>query len=162
MLTVVDFILLIVCLFFLLRGLFRGALMEIFSILALVAGILASVNYYTLASGWFGGIFPEGASRNAAGMVAVFVVVWLAIKIMSWILNRNKGEAETKPLSRIGGGALALLKAVLLISLVVFMVENIWPGNKITEGNISTKYSFMVVGALKDAGLFPKFPDLSR
>jgi membrane protein required for colicin V production len=162
MLTVVDFILAIICLFFVLRGLFRGALMEFFSILALIAGILAAVHYYTLAAGWFESILPEGASRNAAGLIAVFFVVWMSIKILSWILNKSKGEAETNPLSRLGGGILALAKAVLLLSLVVFMVENIWPGNKITDGNISTHYSFTVVSALKDAGVFPKIPDLSK
>ncbi len=162
MVTVVDFILLIVCLFFVLRGLFRGILMEIFSILAQVAGFLASIHYYPLAAGWFKSIFPAGASRNAAGQAAVFVAVWLLIKVLSWVLNRNLGEAMTNPISRIAGGALALAKAVLFLSLIIFLAESVWPGNKITSGNRSTRISEQVVETLKNAGLFPELPDLSK
>lgn len=162
MITVVDFILLIVCLFFVLRGLFRGFLMEVFSILALIAGAFASINYYTLASGWFSNIFPAGPSRNAAGLVTVFIIVWLLIKILSWILNKNLGEAETNPSSRIAGGALALGKAVLFLSLIVYTAESVWPGNQITSGNLSTEYSYRVVDTLKAAGVLPEFPNLSK
>ncbi len=162
MMTVVDFILLIVCLFFVLRGLFRGILMEIFSVLALIAGFLASINYYPQTAGLFESIFPAGASRNAAGLAAVFITVWLLIKILSWVLNRNLGEAATNPASRVTGGALALLKAVLFLSMIVFLAESVWPGNKITDGNRSTEMSYQVVGTLKNAGLFPDLPDLSK
>jgi membrane protein required for colicin V production len=162
MISVVDFILLIVCLFFVLRGLFRGFLMELFSILALICAAFASVNYYTLASGWFSSVFPAGASRNAAGLVSVFIIVWLLIKILSWILNKNLGEAETNPASRIAGGALALGKALLFLSLIVFMAESVWPGNPITSGSLSTEYSQQIVGTLKSAGVFPELPDLSN
>jgi membrane protein required for colicin V production len=162
MITVVDFILLIVCLFFVLRGLFRGILMEIFSILALVAGFLASIHFYPLATGWFESIFPEGASRNAAGMAAVFLSVWLLIKVLSWVLNRNLGEAAKNPTSRIAGGTLALAKAVLFLSMIVFLAESIWPGNKITDGNQSTEISYQVVETLKSVGLFPNMPKLGK
>ncbi len=162
MISVVDFILLIVCLFFVLRGLFRGILMEIFSVLALVAGFLASINFYPLATGWFESIFPAGASRNAAGMAAVFIAVWLLIKILSWVLNRNLGEAANNPASRITGGALALAKAVLFLSLVVYLAESVWPNNKITMGNRSTEISYQVVETLKSFGFFPDLPDRGK
>jgi membrane protein required for colicin V production len=161
MFTVVDFILAIVCLFFLLRGLFRGLLMEFFSILALIAAFLASINYYPVAAEWFSSLFPPGASRNAAGLIAVFAVVWLLIKLLSWMLNRNLGEAESNPLFRVSGGALALVKAVLFLSLVIYLSGRIWPENRITTGNLSTELSEQVVERLKDAGLFPELPDLS-
>ncbi len=73
--TVVDFIIIIIFLFFILLGLFKGLLLEFFGLLALVAGILSAINFYTLGAGWFEKIFPpDGPLRNIAGFVAVFLI----------------------------------------------------------------------------------------
>ena len=162
MFTVADFIILIILLFFTLQGLFRGLLLEIFSLLAIVAGTLAAVNYYSFATAWFESIFPPGPSLYAASYTAVFLLAWLAVKVMGWVLNKNMGHPETKPFSRLAGGVLGLAKSVIFVSLTVFMVESAFPGNKITGHNYSTKYCIDIAHRLQDIIPIPAIPDLGN
>ena len=159
--TVVDFIIIIICLFFTLQGLFKGFLLEFFGLLALLAGIVSAINFYPLTAGWFENILPFSTSQNAAGFAVVFLIVWLAIKIMGWILNKNKGEAETNPLSRITGGAIGLAKSLFFVSMAVFMAENALPGNKITGQNKSTPALIEIANKIQDITPFDFLPDIS-
>lgn len=159
--TVVDFIIIIICLFFILQGLFKGFLLEFFGLLALAAGIISAINFYTLAAGWFGNILPPGLSRNVVGFFAVFLIVWLAVKIMGWILNKNMGEAETNPLSRITGGAIGLAKSIFFISMAVYMAENVFPGNKITGPNKFTPALIKIANKVQEITPFHFLPDIS-
>ena len=160
--TVVDFIIIIIFLFFILQGLFKGLLLEFFGLLALVAGILSAINFYTLGAGWFEKIFPpDGPLRNIAGFVAVFLIVWLAIKIMGWILNKNMGEAETNSLSRIAGGAIGLAKSIFFVSMIVYLAENAFPDNKFTGPNKSTPVLIKIVNKAQEITPFHFLPDIS-
>ncbi|RLB14137.1 MAG: hypothetical protein DRG82_14350 [Deltaproteobacteria bacterium] len=148
--TVVDFLIIIFCLFFTFQGLFKGFLLELFSVLALAAGLLAGVNYQSLAASRLENILPEGSVREAAGFAAVFLVVWLAVKIMGWILNKNMGEAETNPLSRLAGGAIGLGKSIIIVSVLVYMGESFSPGNRITGGNKFTPVCMDIAQQIQD------------
>ena len=160
--TVVDFIIIIIILFFILRGVFKGLLLELFGLLALVAGIISAINFYTLGAGWFENIFPpDGLLRNIAGVVAVFLIVWLPVKVMGWILNKNMGEAETNSLSRIAGGAIGLAKSVFFVSMVVYLAENVSPDNKFTGPNMSTPVLIKIVNKVQEITPFHFLPDIS-
>jgi membrane protein required for colicin V production len=136
--TVVDFIIIIFCAFMVLKGLWKGLLPELFGLLALFTGLAAASNFHKLASEKLHSFFSQTMVCDAIGYSVVFLVVWLAIKIMGWLLNKSMGEAETKPLSRLSGGALGLAKGLIIVSVIVYTVESGLPGNKITSHNLST------------------------
>ena len=159
--TVVDFIIIIICLIFTLLGLFKGFLLEFFGLVALVAGIFSAINFYTQTAGWFENIFPAGPTQNVAGFAAVFLITWLAVKIIGWILNKNMGEAETNPLSRISGGAIGLVKSIFFISIAVYMIENAFPGNKFTGPNRSTPTLIKIADKVQAFTPFNFLPDIS-
>jgi len=136
--TVVDFIILIFCVFLILQGLWKGFLRELFGMLALFTGLAAATNFYSLASKQLESVFSEGLVRDAVGYGAAFIVVWLTIKIMGWMLDKSMGEAETRSYSRLAGGVFGLAKGLLIVSVIVLSVESSFPGNKFTSRNYST------------------------
>ncbi len=136
--TVVDFIIAIFCIFLILKGLWRGFLREGFGLLALFAGLAAASNFYVLVSERLESVFSLPLICEAVGYSTVFIVVWLAIKIMGWMLDKSMGEAENKLLSRLAGGVLGFSKGLLIVSMVVFIAETGFPQNKITGHNLST------------------------
>jgi len=160
--TAVDFIIIIICLFFTLQGLFKGFLLEFFGLLALVVGIFSAINFYTLTAGWFEKILPPGPAQNVAGFIAVFLIVWFAVKIMGWILNKNMGEAETNPLSRISGGAIGLAKSIFFVSMAVYLAESAFPGNKITGPNKSTPALIEIANKVQEITPFHFLPEISN
>ena len=136
--TVIDFIIIVFCIFHILKGLWKGFLLEVFNLLALVTGLAAASNFSSLVSEQLESIFSLALVRDTVSYCGVFVLVWLAIKIMGWMLDKSMGEAETRIVSRLTGGFLGLAKAVLIVSAVVYMVESGFPENKITGANLST------------------------
>ena len=135
--TVVDFIIVIFCLFLALQGIWKGFLREFFGLLALFTGLAAATNFFSVVSKHLESVFSEGLVRDAVGYGAVFFLVWLAIKIMGWMLDKSMGEAETKFYSRLAGGVFGLAKGLLIVSVVVLLVESSFPGNKFTSHNYS-------------------------
>jgi len=142
--------------------LFKGFLLEVFGILALAAGTLAAVKFHDYPKVWFESIFPPGPSLEAAGFISVFIAVWLAVKVMGWMLSRNMGEAETNPFSRLAGGALGLCKCVLFISMFIYTAESAFPGNKFTGHNKVTPLFLDVAHRIQEIAPFPTLPDISN
>jgi membrane protein required for colicin V production len=142
--TVVDFIIIIICLFFTLQGIWKGFMLEFFSLLALVTGLVTALNFYPLAAVQVQRVFTDPTVRNVTAFGIVFVAVWLAIKAMGWSLKRNLGE-ETNPMSRLAGAVFGLVKSVLVVSLIVYMSQTAFPGNKITGPNKTTPACMKIV-----------------
>ncbi len=157
--TVVDYLIIIVLLFALVQGLFKGVILEIFGLLALAAGLLAANRFYELMGTRFENIFPRGFTRDAAAFVTVFFLAWTAVKILGWVLNKSLGEGSLPILSRLLGGALGLAKSFLFISLMIYSAERAFPGNRITSPNFVTPYCLRTIDWLKDRTPF-KLPEL--
>ena len=136
--TVVDFILLIFMLFFTLKGLWKGALREFFSFLAIFCGMAAGAHFSLFAERFIEPYISVNAIRAASAYAAVYIIVWFAVSLMGWILGKHSGDEETKAGSRLIGGALALLKSFLLISMMIYSAESYFPDNPITGSSFIT------------------------
>ena len=130
--TVVDFLIILFCVFFTIQGLWRGFVRELFGLLALLTGIAAAINFYNLPSDFLKGFFSEPTNIKVAGFIVVFLAVWITITLMGYVLSKRLEEAGKSLVSRLAGGLVALGKIILVISAVVYFAEQTFPGNPIT------------------------------
>jgi membrane protein required for colicin V production len=138
--TVIDFFIIAVLVFFTLQGIFKGFLLEFFSLLAFVLAFFIAARFSYMITSLLDKAALPGETRNAAAFAIVFVAVWLVIKIMGWMISKNLREKGKNPFSRLAGGLLGLAKSFLLVSIAVFIAESNFPGNKITGPNKLTPY----------------------
>ena len=121
--NVPDFVILLIVAGFFLRSFFRGAVKELFSLLALFTGYVAAVRYGWMiaekAVFWTG----DGIWVRHGGYAAVFIVVWLGVNLIGTLASRLVRSSAVGLSDRIGGGILGGVKGVLLISAGLLIVQ---------------------------------------
>jgi membrane protein required for colicin V production len=113
----------IIVLFMLLRGLLRGALAEIFSVGAIIAGIAAAVIF----SARVGILVEAHIGFNNWGRViafmALFLVTYIVMKIMEKALRGFIERVNLQNLDKAVGLFLGLVEGAALAALVIFLLR---------------------------------------
>ena len=143
---ILDILILIAIIWFAVKGLRKGLIDGIFSILALVIGGWVTVRYSDYTCGFFGWS-GETKWLLAAGItfIATVVVVFLVGKVCKSIINFVFPEFIDKLLGLVFGGG----KVLLLVGILFYFVTNIDANEKILtpkqkQASFFYKPSFML------------------
>lgn len=152
--TTLDIIILVVLGAGAIVGFSKGFLKQLASLLGLVAGLLiAKALYATVAERVF---LPLTDSLTVAQGIA-FVVIWLAVPLafllLASLLTKAMEAVSLGWVNRLLGAALGALKAALLVSLLVCVVEYIDTDNTILK-KTKKQESVLYYPVEKFAGLF--------
>lgn len=152
--TTLDIIILVVLGAGAIVGFSKGFLKQLASLLGLVAGLLiAKALYATVAERVF---LPLTDSLTVAQGIA-FVVIWLAVPLafllLASLLTKAMEAVSLGWVNRLLGAVLGALKAVLLVSLLVCVVEYIDTDNTILK-KTKKQESVLYYPMEKFAGLF--------
>ncbi|TFH02748.1 MAG: CvpA family protein [Calditrichales bacterium] len=117
-------ILTIASLFFV-RGLFRGFINELVTVVGLVLGYIISITYLGIVVSFLQSFFPSApvSVLNIAGFFALFVGTNLILRLMAQILTKTLKVAMLGWLNRLLGGVFGLLKGVILMSAIVLVIN---------------------------------------
>lgn len=125
--TVLDIILLVALALFVIRGVFRGFLLELFDLVSLLAGYLAARFAGPPLGAWFAGV--SGIDRWWAGVIAaivVFLVATAAVRLLARLLRKLARATMLGGLDRFAGAVFGALKAVLL-ALALYFIAMLTP-----------------------------------
>lgn len=152
--TTLDIIILVVLGAGAILGFSKGFLKQLASLLGLVAGLLiAKALYATVAERVF---LPLTDSLTVAQGIA-FVVIWLAVPLafllLASLLTKAMEAVSLGWVNRLLGTVLGALKAALLVSLLVCVVEYIDTDNMILK-KTKKQESVLYYPMEKFAGLF--------
>lgn len=114
-----DIVILVILLVTLILGLIRGFVRQLIGLAAVVVGLLLAASYYLPVSR---GVSRVVAAEKWSGLIA-FLVVFLAILGAGWLIAFLVSKLIRGPLRFIDhlfGGALGLLKGVLICGVIVF------------------------------------------
>ncbi|MDR1316160.1 MAG: CvpA family protein [Spirochaetales bacterium] len=113
----------IIVLFMLIRGLLRGALAEIFSVGAIIVGIVVAVIF----SAPLGGIVEEHLGLSNWGSIiaffGLFLVSYIIMKIMEKTLKSFVETVNLQNLDKALGVLLGIVEGVALVALVIFLLR---------------------------------------
>lgn len=126
--NVLDILLIIIFCLFVLRSLFNGFVREVFSISALIVGLVMANNYYQVGEllitqkGW--------ASPFLAGIfsyVVIFILFSIGVILIGRLVQKLLGKLELSWLDRLGGSVLGLFKGLLIGCILVLSLTLILP-----------------------------------
>ncbi len=122
--NILDWVLICVAAFWVLRGLMRGAVSQIFGVAGILAGFLVAVHQYLPVSDFIAGRFHSipGTAARPLSFLLLFVLTWFGIAVAgSWIVRVIRG-AGMGFLDRLWGAMIgfgkALLFAIVAISIL--------------------------------------------
>jgi len=119
----IDIVFAIITAFMLLRGLLRGALAELFSVGAIIGGIVAAVVFSARAgieieerlgySGW----------GHIIAFCGLFLVTYVVMKLTEKILRKFVESINLQNLDKALGFFLGLVEGIALVAVIIFILR---------------------------------------
>jgi membrane protein required for colicin V production len=143
-------ILLIAALFFL-RGIFRGFVFELVTVVGLILGYIISITYLSLLSGYILSFFPSAPESivNLISFFILFVGTNLLLRMVANIITKTLKIAMLGWLNRLLGGLLGMLKSIIIMSIIVFIIDLIpFSSTLMEQVEVNSSQLYPVLNAL--------------
>ena len=123
----IDIGILSVSAIFFVRGLFRGFVYELVTVVGLILGYIISITYLSLLSAFILTYFPSLPTSvvSIVSFFVLFVGTNLILRLIANILTKTLKIAMLGWLNRLLGGILGLLKCIIILSIIVFVLDMI-------------------------------------
>lgn len=123
-----DWVLIGLSFFCILRGLFRGAISQIFGIAGALGGFFIATYYYVALAEQLLQVFPKlGGAQQAVGFITLFVLTWFCVAVVGFWIARFLYRTGLGFLDRLFGGVLGLGKALILTSILILALNLFLP-----------------------------------
>jgi len=122
-----DIGILIIASVFFIRGVFRGFVFELVTVIGLVLGYIISITYLSILAGYILLYFPSLPKSvvNIVSFFLLFVGTNLLLRLVSKMITKTLKFAMLGWLNRLLGGVLGLLKSIIILSILVFVIDMI-------------------------------------
>jgi len=122
-----DWMLLCICLFCIGRGIWRGAVSQVFGIVGVFGGFLTATHFYEGVSLRLSQSFPELAATSIISFIMLFLLAWFCLAVVGFWLAKVLHRGGLAPVDRFFGAGLGLSKgvafAVIMISILTFFLS---------------------------------------
>lgn len=117
--NILDILIAVIVGFCLVRGIFRGIIKELTSIVGVVAGFFVAYNYYSVVANPLSRLIIDKSYLNIVSFFLAFAVVFFAVGFLGVILKHVFKAAALGLADRILGGTFGLVKAILIVSVLL-------------------------------------------
>lgn len=104
------------------RGLFNGLIMEVFSLLGLLLGLIVSYKYYSLLSNILIKFDISESYAKSISYVVTFLAVYICIIILAKFLSKFFKVIRLGWADRTGGFLFGVFKGAILLGVVLTLV----------------------------------------
>ena len=122
----IDLSVIIVTSFFLLRGLFRGFVLELTILIGLIAGYLISITYYDYLSIFvLKANFPQipDSVADVISFAVLFIGINIGLRFAAGVVTKTLKFAMLNWLNKLLGAVFGTLKAFLIMGIIVFIIN---------------------------------------
>ena len=126
-LTPFDWLLLVLALWSVVRGLMRGLIRELFALVALVAGITAAAWNYTSLAIWLARWIPQPTSASIAAFLLLALAVTFLVLLVGRIVRSAAHLVGLGLPDRVAGGLFGLARASLIGAAILMACTSFLP-----------------------------------
>jgi membrane protein required for colicin V production len=124
-----DILFIGILVFCLIRGLFRGLVLELSSIIGVLAGIYFASLYYPEVSNILSQWVSEAAYRNIISLILIFIGIFILINLLGRIVKMILKIAFMGWFDRIFGAGFGVFKGCLIGSVLLLTLTTFLPGD---------------------------------
>jgi len=122
-----DMVIIVILGYCLIRGIFRGLVKEISSIIGVLAGFYAAYTYYPLLAGLLTRWISNTPYANILSFMVIFCVIFIFISILGIIIKYLLNIAFLGWVDRICGAGFGIIKGILIVSVVLISLTAFLP-----------------------------------
>ncbi|MEJ2041405.1 MAG: CvpA family protein [Desulfosarcinaceae bacterium] len=139
--NLLDYLLAAILVFCLIRGIFRGLVKELSSIIGVMGGLYAAYTYYPhvarILSGWIG----NAGWLNIASCLVLFFGVYLIVSILGVVIKYFMNIVFLGWTDRLCGAGLGAVKGLLISAVMLTVLITFLPGNAaILRESLAARY----------------------
>ncbi|MBT8331734.1 MAG: CvpA family protein [Deltaproteobacteria bacterium] len=116
-----DIFIIIIISYSIIRGLFRGLVKEVSSIIGVLGGFYAAYSYYPMVAKLLSGIIKEPSYLSILSFLIIFCGILIVISILGVVIKYLLNVAFLGWIDRICGVGFGLIKGVLIVT-VIFII----------------------------------------
>ena len=159
----IDFVILIVLVIGVVRGVFTGGIKQVLSIAGVIVGLLLAVSLSQPLSNI---LIERNWATEALAPALSFIIVFFAIQgvvlLVSYLLRSALEKIKLGALDKIVGGIIGGGKAVLIVSLLLFLIRFVGiPGEDQRESSLFYDIVYPIMPATWDF-IVGQAPDVSK
>jgi membrane protein required for colicin V production len=140
--NVLDYTLIAVFGYCLGRGVFRGLVKELSSIVGVLGGFYAAYSYYPLFAKLLASRITNAGYLNIFSFLILFTGIYLAVSFAGVVIKHLMNIAFLGWTDRVCGALFGSLKGVLIIAIIVLMLTVFLPKNAmILKSSVVTQYT---------------------
>ena len=122
-----DILIIVILGFSLVRGVFRGMVKEISSIIGVFGGFYAAYTYYTVLAKLLSGLIHDVSYLNILSFLIIFCCVLIIVSVLGVIIKYLLNIAFLGWVDRIGGLVFGIIKAILIVSVLFISLTAFLP-----------------------------------
>jgi len=122
-----DILILVILGYSLVRGLFRGLVKEVSSIVGVLGGFYAAYTYYNVVAGLLAGFIHDKSYLNILSFLIIFCSVLIIVGILGIIIKYLLNIAFLGWVDRIGGVGFGFIKGILIASVLFITLTAFLP-----------------------------------
>jgi len=124
--NVLDIVLVILIVGATIKGFLNGFFVELASIVSLILGIWAGVEFSGLVQQWLSKYLTwSNDSMRLAAFILIFVFVVIVVHLIATLTEKFVQAIALSILSRIAGGIFGALKAAFILSILMIIISKI-------------------------------------
>ncbi len=132
-----DWVLVGIAGFSVLRGLMRGAVSQIFGIIGILAAFYAASHYYEQVGARFHEYFPSlGGTAVTVAFIVLFLLTWFCVAVLGFWIARLLRSAGLGFLDRLWGAMIGMGKALLIAIAAISVLTLFWPSTSLLTGSL--------------------------
>jgi len=122
-----DIIIVVILCYCVIRGVFRGLIKELSSIIGVFGGFYAAYTYYAVVAKPLSEWISNPGYLNILGFMVIFCVVFLVISILGVIINYLLKLAFLGWFDRFCGAVFGAMKSLLIVSVILIALTTFLP-----------------------------------
>ncbi len=122
-----DWFIVAVTLFFVLRGLWRGAISQVFGIAGVLAGYWVATHFFHPLAAQVHRSLPSLPEPRLLSVLVLFVLTWFCVALLGGFIGRLVHRGGLGLIDRLLGGTIGLCKAVVMAVIVVSLLILVLP-----------------------------------
>jgi membrane protein required for colicin V production len=147
--NLLDFILIVIIAYCLVRGIFRGLVKELSSIIGVLGGLYAAYAYYPLVAASLSKWVKNTGYQNILSCLVLFLGVYLIVSLIGVIIKYVMNIVFLGWTDRLCGAFLGTVKGLLLAAILILVLTTFLPKNaSILRDSVMTRNMMSVSATL--------------
>ena len=145
-----DLLFMLIALFLVIKGFFRGFISEFMSMAALILGLIAAMTFQNQVAVLFKDMIKSDTFRPIAAFFILFIGTYILVKLLEMLLHNAIEAIKMNSLDRLLGILWGLLETSVIILIAVFLIYRFKfkAGMSFLDESVVAKYARNVLDSL--------------